>query len=386
MKRPDDRRGKVGLWHPLCALVAGLLLCLWSAPQAAAQAGKSTLETEVGRFTSVEKEELPGFRRGSFVVAPIPFSNPTIGSGLVLGAGYLFTLDPASKPSMIGIGALRSDNGSEGVGLAGNFAFDNNRWQIESLYARANLNYDLHTGIGLLPIHQKGELARVSLSYGFNPQFSAGLSLRYLDTKIDLARTGIPPLPPPFNRFTSMRIVSPGLVASLDTRDDTIYPTQGALIDFEATRGLTLEGVTGDYSRAYLNLAVYHKPWKGAVLAAAASVCGASSDTPFFDLCSLGGTDGFRGYSVTEFLDQRSASLQVELRQRLGTRLGVVAFGGVGTTGRRFSDFSLGTVHSAWGIGARYRLSRKFPLDFSVDLSRNRAGEDLLYIYVGQRF
>ncbi|WP_298855722.1 hypothetical protein [uncultured Ruegeria sp.] len=112
----------------------------------------------------------------------------------------------------------------------------------------------------------------------------------------------------------------------------------------------------------------------------------ASDDTPFFDQCSLGATDAFRGFPVTQFLNLRSVSLQVEYRHRLTNRFGAVAFAGAGLTGDSFSNLSTGGTHSAAGLGARYRVSKKFPVDLSVDWARNNDSEDQLYIYVGQRF
>jgi hypothetical protein len=41
---------------------------------------------------TVKKKSDIGLRNSSVIVAPIPVSNPAIGAGLTLGAGYLFTL------------------------------------------------------------------------------------------------------------------------------------------------------------------------------------------------------------------------------------------------------------------------------------------------------
>ena len=45
-----------------------------------------------------------------------------------------------------------------------------------------------------------------------------------------------------------------------------------------------------------------------------------------------------------------------------------------------------GMFIAAGGFGLRYRVSKKFPVDFSVDGSWNDEHEGLLYISVGQRF
>ena len=100
----------------------------------------------------------------------------------------------------------------------------------------------------------------------------------------------------------------------------------------------------------------------------------------------LGLNDGFRGFTATQFIDDHSISAQVEFRQRIGGRFGAVAFAGVGSVGPGYGLLNQRGTHSAVGIGARFRLSRKFPVDFSTDLSWNDTGERLLYIYVGQRW
>ncbi|MCA0905706.1 BamA/TamA family outer membrane protein [Ruegeria marisrubri] len=351
----------------------------------AAMAGSVTIEPGVEPFDAAQDEEAVGFRNGSFIAVPIPTSDPTLGAGLTVVAGYLFTLDAGSKPSGVGLATLRTDNGSEAFGLAANFSFDNNRWQIESLFAQANINYDLFTPIGEVPVRQDGRIMRAELTYGFTQDLAVGFAVRYLDTSISPDGLGVQ-IPPPFDRFLNMDIISPALVAKYDRRDDTIYPTRGFHLKAQASHSYTLEGITGDYSKAFLNYTHYFSPSLNGVVAARASTCAASDETPFFDQCSLGATDAFRGFPVTQFLNLRSASLQVEYRHRFTKRLGAVAFAGAGQTGDSFSTLSSDGTQFAAGLGIRYRVSKKFPLDLSVDWARNDDSQDQLYIYVGQRF
>jgi len=358
------------------AMVA-LTLVIGLAPTAQAQK-QDSIDKQFDVMNDVAQNGDFGIRNGSVVVAPIPFSNPTIGSGLMLGAAYLFQNDAGSKPSMIGIGGLRSDNGSSGVGLSVNLAFDNNRWLFESIFAAADIRYDLFTSVGNIPIRQDGVLARVSLSYGVTPELSFGAALRYLDTAITANAPGFPPIPPPFDSFLDVEVASFGLVSQWDRRDDTIYATTGSLLEVEAFRNVALGGLIDDYSKIFANYTQYLKIGQSGVLVGRVSGCAASTSTPFFD--------AFRGFSATQFLDLRSFSAQVEYRQQFSKRIGMVAFGGVGMVGPRYSGLDIGGVHGAVGIGGRYRVSKKFPLDFAVDFTRNTQDENLLYIYVGQRF
>lgn len=336
-----------------------------------------------GRLTT---EDGPGFRNGSFVVAPIPFSNPTIGSGLILGAGYLFKTDEGSKPSVLGAGALRSDNGSQAYALSVNLAFRENKWLFKSFIAQADIRYELFTPVGTLPIRQDGVLGQLSLSYGVTRDLSFGGKARYLDTTITPDVPGLPPIPPPFSKFLDVEIASLGLVTDWDKRDDAIYPTSGLNLHIEALQNVALSGLVENYQKAFVNFTKYFPLGDRTVLAGRVSTCAASSETPFFDQCSLGATDNFRGFSAAQFLDLRSASIQLEVRQQVSSRIRVVAFGGVGMVGPHYQDLDIGGTHAAGGVGGRYRISKKFPLDFSVDIARNDQQENTLYIYVGQRF
>ena len=99
---------------------------------------------------------------------------------------------------------------------------------------------------------------------------------------------------------------------------------------------------------------------------------------------ALGGTDAMRGFNVTRFLDLSMLSAQVELRGRLTERLGAVAFAGTGAVGESLD--ALDSNGMAAGLGVRYRVSKKFPVEFAVDVASNDEDEQTLYIYVGQRF
>lgn len=359
---------------------------LFHAVQTAAQESSGVMDTQVGQLGSTTKNSNVGFRRGSVVVAPIPFSNPTIGTGLILGAGYLFQFDEGSKPSVIGGAAMRTDNGSMAGGLAVNLNFDDNRWILKALLAQADVKYDLYTDIGILPIQQEGVLGRLAFAYGVTQDLSFGLSFRYLDTVINLSEPGFPPIPPPFDQFLDVKIANVGVVSEWDNRDDSIYPSSGHHLQFQAYKGYALSGLVEDYAKSYANYTFYLSPAAQTVVATRLSICGASSATPFFDQCGLGTVDAFRGFPATQYLDLRSASAQIEIRQRLTKRIGAVAFGGVGQAGRSFSQLDDNGSHSAIGVGVRYRVSKKFPLDFSIDVAHNDESENNLYIYVGQRF
>jgi hypothetical protein len=363
---------------PQAARGALLLGLLWAGPSLAS-------DIVNGQVQLIPREDSAtiGFTNGSFVAAPIPFRNPTIGTGLALGGGYLFKDEARSATSFLGLGGFKTDNGSYGYGLAGNVVLGANRWKFSGFVGEVDLTYDLYTAFGIREIDQTGALAQMEVAYGVTPDLSFGVIGRYLDTTVDADGA----LPVDFlEDLGDATVYSIGLVGALDTRDDTLYPTTGSQTKL-TLYGNSFDGLrTRDYQKVIFLYDIYRPLGEKAVIAAQGALCGASDETPFFDLCSLGGTDAMRGFPVTEYLDNRLASVQVEYRRVFTGRLGGVVFAGAGSVGDETSDLSVADAHGAVGVGARIRLSRKFPVDFSIDVSWNNQNEELLYIYVGQRF
>ncbi len=211
------------------------------------------------------------------------------------------------------------------------------------------------------------------------------ISLPYLESSISLERSG-DVIPSDLLPDLDLELLSVGLRAERDSRDDTDYPTQGSRLSLAANHGSSLQGPERPYAYASAKLDMYRPLSDRSVLAGRLTACAANSNAPFFDKCAIGLSDSMRGFSPTEFIDARLVSAQVELRQRLGRRIGVVAFGGIGWTGDSYANLSDNGSHSAIGAGLRYRVSRNFPVDFSADVSINDVEETYLYLFVGQRF
>lgn len=360
------------------ALVCFVFLLLIALPATA----QDTLSDAMVRNMEIQPDTAFGLRNGSVIVAPIPIVDPTIGNGLVVVAGYLFHADEGSNTSYFGLGAMKTDGGSQGYGLSGKIFLDSNRWQFGITAGRVELAYDLFLLGVPIPIEQSGKLVKLSGAYGLTPDFAIGVDLRYIDSKLNLK--GQPP-----NALTSLldlEILNVGLTADWDRRDDSIYPMKGTNLSFKYSRGLIIEGLIGDYDKASLTFDTYATVFGDNVIATRSAVCAASISSPFFDSCALGGVDSFRGFPVTQYIGKRLLSFQAAWRGQLGNRFGYSIFGGIGSVGPEFDDVLDGEYQLAAGLGARYRLSEKFPLTFSLDVTINNENEKLFYVYIGQRF
>lgn len=329
-----------------------------------------------------------GFRHGSVIVAPVPFENPAIGTGLALGGGYLFQTDVDSSTSAIGGGAFRTKSGSEGYALGVNLNFDSDQWKTTFLIGDVDLNYDLYILKNPVPLKQsaKGMLAKVL--YGITPDLYLGVAASYAESTVG-PDIGVV-LPPSLAPDLDLEIFRVGAIGQFDRRDDTYYPTSGVLASAELSYGMVTGGILRqhdrDYTKGVAKVARYSPVFREDVFAWQVVACAASDEAPFFDACSLGGADAFRGYSPTEFIDDALFSVQAEYRGRISRRLGYVVFAGAGSVGGDPGDALTSDYRLAGGVGARFRLSRKFPLDYAIDVSINQEGDNVLYVSVGQRF
>ncbi|MCE8556574.1 BamA/TamA family outer membrane protein [Ruegeria pomeroyi] len=333
-----------------------------------------------------------GLRTGNFIFAPIPFSSDTIGNGLVLGAGYLFNL-PGSKPSGVGLGYFETHTGSYAYGLGGSIVFDNDRWTVGAFVGRGELNYDLPITVNLdLPLAQSVEGVAIQVEYGFSQTLKAGVGLAYLDSNI--AWNPSFSLPVFLRPDLEVELVRLSADIVRDTRNDTFYPTAGSFLSLKLGYGHIADSIfagaiTFDdraYAKAVAKASTFQSVGAQGVLAFNTVLCSAGSAAPFFDSCGVGFVDGLRGFSALDALANTSVSAQVEYRGRLSPRFGYVAFAGAGAGGDDLGSLSIDQGGVAMGVGLRYRLSKKFGLDYAIDYARNDQGDDFIYLSLGQRF
>lgn len=363
--------------------VALTLLSIVGALPGTAIGGPNHISNKSDEARTAEDAEY-GFRNGSVVVAPIPSKNAEFGFGLMLGALYLFKADENSKNSQVGLAYYESENGSSFYGGGFDLSWDNDRWFATGFAGHADLNYNAYIADIPIPLAQSGDLAEIELLRGMSNGLALGGTIQYLSSVLKPNTGGA--LPPELTPQVDMELVTFGLAARFDTRDDSFYPTSGYKVDADLTYGTDLGGLIADHQKAVFLANGYLSIGDNGVLAGRFAGCLASEDTPFFSLCSIGGTDSLRGFTPMRFIGESLVSAQVEYRHRLSQRFGLVAFAGAGVVGSAFSPSLEGDFHAAAGVGVRVRLSKKFGLDYAIDVAVNDLKEEIYYLYVGQRF
>jgi outer membrane protein assembly factor BamA len=185
------------------------------------------------------------------------------------------------------------------------------------------------------------------------------------------------------NHFTDQQTVSIGPRFEWDTRDNVFYPQRGLFMDVWSDFFTTGLGSKWTYQYYKVGFNKYMKLDEHQVLAFRAMGCAAAGDfVPIYDLCLFGAMNDLRGYAAGRFQDRRMFATQAEYRMMLPVegfagRFGFAVFGGVGGVGKKFSDIEWEELLPAGGAGLRFRLTKKYPVNFRIDYAFGRYGNTL---------
>jgi hypothetical protein len=376
-------RGKQRRWR-------AALLALAAAEALAAD--PTIRNREIGVDPSKELAETRFFE--DVVVAPIPISNPTIGTGLAVVVMPFYHLAPGTPLSNTAIAAGVTSSGSWGVGAAQSTRLRGDDVRIDGFLGYVDLRYDFYgTGAAAgetgasVPILQKG--------FAFAPELlfktARGLffGLRYRGLRVETALEGDPGVLPPAVASAlpeSIIIVSSGIGprVTFDTRDNDMSPSSGVLVDLRANFAVESLGSDFDYETYDLGANYYRRAGRG-VLALRGYLCQASDRTPLFDLCLFGAGSDLRGYEVGRYRDQAMVAAQAEYRFPLRGRFGGVVFGGWGKVAPSFDEMGGELDLPSVGFGLRWLAAEKARVNLSVDIARARDTTSF-YVYVKESF
>ena len=334
-------------------------------------------------------------KRGSLVIAPIPISSPAFGSGLLLITAYVFKFnkeDQVSPASWVGLATAFTNNGTRGLASGAKLYLDENKYQTTFAVMKGRANLDFF-GIGRIPgrapvkvpLSIDGSIffGEVLRNVGKNIFIGPRYQYRRLTVRLDGER------PPGGFEIPDIDLKSNsaalGIHLQRDRRDSTFYPTKGSLLDFTGDFFDQVWGSRREYQTYKIAYNGFHKLAPRQVLAYRSMACTANGSVPFYDLCLFGYNSDLRGYTTGEFQNRRMFATQAEYRLELPKRLGLVAFGGVGGTARRWSEFRSDQLLPAAGAGLRFTLDKKNHINYRIDFAFGREGRTIS-IGVGEAF
>ncbi len=190
-----------------------------------------------------------------------------------------------------------------------------------------------------------------------------------------------PALQDPFSNFIAASGDKPnafntnlGLFLQYDTRDVTFNASRGIFLKADARWYPGFLGNTGrDFGRFSLTFDAYRRLWRGMILAYDL-YADFTAGTPSWHMYSkLGGMERMRGYYEGRYRDKRLVETQVELRQKIYRRHGIVGWFGLGQVWGT-DKFRWGNTLYSFGIGYRFEFKKRMNirLDYGWGVKGNQ--------------
>jgi hypothetical protein len=336
----------------------------------------------------LRETESPGVinvKERNFVIVPIPLSNPTLGTGLVLGGAYFYRQTPGQKKtqpaSSTGAAGMYTNNDSYAVGIGQQSYWGGDKWRLSAVTGYADIKLDLarpeQTGIEV-NWDVRGVFLQATLLRRIRGDWYGGINGRYFDNE-QIFSTSING--EGFKYDVQLQTAGLGLNLEHDTRDMPTNPYAGHKFEFKTLFNNEVLGSDNDYETYLGKYVSYHGVAKNLVLAWEARGCYQSGEPALWDACKV----YLRGFPIQEYLSTKSASAQVEGRWRAWKSIGFVAFLGGGLSDDSYSPFREDNLISSYGVGFRWMVLKSQRINLRIDYARSD-NQDAWYLAIGEAF
>lgn len=350
--------------------------------------GVSRTDTRPGIAPDIREDEHKlKVQRGDFVVVPIPISNPTLDTGLVVGAAYFYKQTEEQKKvqpaSVTAVGGLYTSNDSKALGLVQQNYWRNNKWRFTGAIGAADLRLSLLSSDQTVSGRSvdwrvNGNFAFAKLSRKLAGHWYGGFNMRVVDAdqsfEISEPNAG-------FDLGSTVRSAGLGVAVEFDARDMPLNTYSGRYFKADALFNDEAIGSDDTYQSYSLAYRSYHELTDSLVLAWELQGCAKGGAIPLWDACMI----KLRGFSVTDYLGKETASGQVEARWRLSERWGLVGFAGTGYVGTSYSDIRESEPIPSYGAGVRFMVLKAKRINLRIDFARSK-DSDAVHVAVGEAF
>ncbi len=128
------------------------------------------------------------------------------------------------------------------------------------------------------------------------------------------------------------------------------------------------------FSTTELTTSYYQSVWEGGVLAGQFHGLLNDGNPPWGLLATLGGSYSMRGYYEGRYRDKCAMDAQVELRQKVWKRNGVVMWIGAGSVFPRLSDFTVTHILPNYGFGYRWEFKKRVNVRLDLGFGKHQTG------------
>ena len=165
-----------------------------------------------------------------------------------------------------------------------------------------------------------------------------------------------------------------GMSYTFDSRDFMLNASKGWFVQLDLTANPAFLGNNNTYWSAELQLATYRKAWKGAIIAGELHTRQSAGDVPWPMLADVGSSNRMRGYYEGRYRDKNVIDAQLELRQHIWHRNGIVLWVGAAEVFPRYKDLRFSQILPNAGLGYRWQFKKGVNVRLDYGFSRNGTG------------
>lgn len=322
-------------------------------------------------------------KRFDFGVLPGPHYSSTAGLGLgVVGTG-LYSMDRTDSllpKSNIAVYADMTTKGFLMVGLKGNNIFPHDRYRLDYRFYVYTFPTDFW-GIGFENGNNDANEtdyrrirfdAMARFMFRIAPKFYIGPVVNYQFVQArDIESSGLPLFA---GQDLTLHAQTAGLSFTYDTRDFMLNARRGWFVQLDQTFTPRFLGNDYCFSTTDLTVCTYRQVWRGGVLAGEWHSRFNYGNPAWCMMSEAGSTSRLRGYFEGRYRDKNIMEAQVELRQHLWKRNGMVVWAGMGEVFPEADALRWRKVLPNAGIGYRWEFKRRVNVRIDYGITRNGGG------------
>lgn len=165
-----------------------------------------------------------------------------------------------------------------------------------------------------------------------------------------------------------------GVVVQYDSRDFTLNAKRGNYVRIEQI--YFPKGVNAyDFHSTNISYSAYRRMWKSGVVALDLhGMLNYGNRVPWTMYAMVGQNGRMRGYYEGRYRDRNIFEGQVEIRQHLKKRFGMVVWGGAANVFHDFNHINIKHILPNYGVGFRWEFKKNVNIRFDFGFTKNKPG------------
>ncbi|MGF1683853.1 BamA/TamA family outer membrane protein [Photobacterium minamisatsumaniensis] len=331
-------------------------------------------------------------------VMPGPFYTPEKEFGIGVSAVGLYLPDlndTVSQPSSITINGFGSINGAYGVAVSNSNYLKQDKYRV---FVNAEImdSPDIFYGVGVQAGRNNSRvdydrrtyaasmtglvqvLPNTYIGGGFEASRNEASKVKQQESDNSWIGQDIADFPEKQYNAGMM------LTVSYDSRDFALNASEGRLVQLEYHNFNTAFGSDNDFERVGLNYSEYYSLSAiPGVLAWQTRFESNFGDVSWDQMALLGGAEALRGYEQGHYRDKNMLLSQIEYRQPLSGRHGMVYWLGAGTLADEFDELGQEKWLTSVGIGYRFEIKQRVNLRLDMGFGNDQSG---FYFAINEAF